>query len=177
MWGRGLRGSNGACSSLCWISVTPTTTHNQIRPFWCWFLSGWACVQSRTLWVSPTNSLVRLVVSPASASTPAGVFNQWFEALFPHAGALGCGVFHSVHQLLPHRPGCSFAHPAPQSATLLGVPAAALPRVLSAKLPISVPPAHLRPSYWSGWMFLLYLLGCWTSAQFDFLSVLVVFCF
>ena len=26
-------------------------------------------------------------------------------------------------------------------------------------------------------MFLLYLLGCWTSIQFDFLSVLVVFCF
>ena len=26
-------------------------------------------------------------------------------------------------------------------------------------------------------MFLLYLLGCWTSIEFDFLSVLVVFCF
>ena len=39
------------------------------------------------------------------------------------------------------------------------------------------PAAGLRPSYWSGWMFLLYLLGCRTSIQFDFLSVLVVFCF
>ena len=30
-----------------------------------------------------------LGVSPAAASTPTGVFSQWFEALFPRAGALG----------------------------------------------------------------------------------------
>ena len=35
------------------------------------------------------NSPVRLGVSPA-ASTPTGVFSQWFEALFPRTGALGC---------------------------------------------------------------------------------------
>ena len=34
---------------------------------------------------------------------------------------------------------CSFAHPAPQSATSLGPPAIALLRVLSAWLPVSVP--------------------------------------
>ena len=45
--------------------------------------SGWACVHSRTLWVSPTNSSVRLGVSPAAASTPIDVFSQRFEALFP----------------------------------------------------------------------------------------------
>ena len=39
--------------------------------------------------VSPTTSPVRLGVSPAAASTPTGVFNQRFEALFPHTGALG----------------------------------------------------------------------------------------
>ena len=39
------------------------------------------------------------------------------------------------------------------------------------------PAARLHPSYWSGWMFLLYLLGCRTSIQFDFLSVLTVFVF
>ena len=33
-----------------------------------------------------------------------------------------------------------------------------------------------RPSYRSGCVF-FYLLGCWTSTQFDILSVLVVFCF
>ena len=36
----------------------------------------WVCVCSRTLWVSPVDSPVRLGVSPA-ASTPAGVFSQF----------------------------------------------------------------------------------------------------
>ena len=34
-------------------------------------------------------SPVRLGVSPAATPTPTGVFNQRFEALFPHATALG----------------------------------------------------------------------------------------
>ena len=35
-------------------------------------------------------------VSPTAASTPTGVFNQWFEALFSCAGALGLhGLFRS----------------------------------------------------------------------------------
>ena len=37
--------------------------------------------------------------------------------------------------------------------------------------------ACLCPYYWSGWMFLLYILGCQTSTEFAFLSVLVVFLF
>ena len=40
---------------------------------------------------------VRLGVSPAATSTSTGVFNQRFEALFPHAGALGTQSI-----LLPH---------------------------------------------------------------------------
>ena len=40
-----------------------------------------------------------------------------------------------------------------------------------------LPAAHLHPSYWSGGMFLLQLLGCQTSIQFDFLSVLIIFLF
>ena len=44
---------------------------------------------------------MRLGVSPAAASTPTGVFNQRFEALFPCTGTLGCGaVCHLVNQLL-----------------------------------------------------------------------------
>ena len=43
-------------------------------------------MRSRTLWVSPTNSPVRLGVFPTSSSTSTGVFNQWFEALFLCAG-------------------------------------------------------------------------------------------
>ena len=35
---------------------------------------------------------MRLGVSPTAASTPTGVLNQRFEALFPRAGALGCKV-------------------------------------------------------------------------------------
>ena len=76
MWGRSPRGSNGVCSTLCWFSVTPSTTHNQIGPFWCCFLSGWVCVHSRTLWVSPTSSPVRLGVSPAATSTPHRCFQS-----------------------------------------------------------------------------------------------------
>ena len=56
------------------------------------FPDGWVCIRSRPLWVSPTNSPVRLGVSPAAASTPTGVFNQGFEALFFCVGALGCLV-------------------------------------------------------------------------------------
>ena len=102
--GEGPRGSIGTCSTLCWISVTPSATHNQTGPLWCWFLSGWACAHSRPLWVSPRNSPVRLGVSPADASTPTGVFNQRFEALFPHAGALG------LHQLQPCPPRSTNCH-------------------------------------------------------------------
>ena len=107
MWGRGLRGNDGTCSALCWISVTSPATHKQSGPFWCCFRSGWVCVHSGTLWVSPTNSPVRLGVSPAALSTPTGVFNQWSEALFPQAGTLGCTVCHPVHRLLPCGPAAA----------------------------------------------------------------------
>ena len=91
MWGRGPRGNNATCSPLCWISVTSPATHNQIGP-WVVISGGWVCVRSRTLWVSPTNSPVRLGVSPTAASIPTGIFSQRFQALFPCAGTLGCTV-------------------------------------------------------------------------------------
>ena len=90
--GEGPRGSNGARSTLHWISIFHSATHNQTGPLWCWFPSGWACAHSRPLWVSPRTSPVRLGISPAAAPTPTGVFNQRFEALFPRAGALGSAV-------------------------------------------------------------------------------------
>ena len=52
---------------------------------------GWVCVYSRTLWLSPTNSPVRLGVSPATPTT-TGFTVRGSEALFPHAGTLGCTV-------------------------------------------------------------------------------------
>ena len=84
-----------------------------------------------------------LGVSPTAASTPTGVFIQWFEALFLPAGTLGCGVCHPVHQLLPCWPAAAFP-------TLLHNPPPrwvhqppALPGVLSAWLPVSTPPIGL----------------------------------
>ena len=66
------------------IKLGPSDADSQV--------GGWTCARSRPLWVSPMNSPVRLGVSPATASTPMGVFNQRFEALFPCTGALDCAV-------------------------------------------------------------------------------------
>ena len=106
--GEGPRGSNGACSTLCRVSVTPSTTHNQIGPLWCWFPCGWACARSRPLWVSPTTSPVRLGVSPAAVPTPLGIFNQRFETLFPHTPAPTLEPWAARSASLPAvRPGLS----------------------------------------------------------------------
>ena len=96
--GEGPRGSNGACSTLHRISATPSATHNQTGPLWCWFPSGWACAHSRPLWVSPMTSPVRLGVSPAAAPTPTGAFNQRSEAFFPPCWSPG---FHGLLRSLP----------------------------------------------------------------------------
>ena len=144
MWGMGPRGSSGACSTLCRFSVTPSATHNQIGPFWYCFPSGWVCVRSRTLWVSPTDFPVRLGVSPADASTPTGVFNQWFEAFFPHTGTLGCAVCCRVQQLLPCGPAAALPTP-------LHSP---LPHWVHQPLPCreSSPPHCLSPPLLPVWM-------------------------
>ena len=106
--------------------VTPSATHNQIGPLWCWLPSGWACAHSRPLWVSPTTSPVRLGVSPAAAPTPTGAFNQRSEALFPCAGVLGYAVCFAPRRLSRficarvwgHGGVLSCTLPAPFSATL-----------------------------------------------------------
>ena len=114
-----------APAPLCRILVTPSATHNQFGPFWCWFPSGWAYAHSRPLWVSPTTSPMRLGVSPAAAPTPTGIFTQRFEALFPRAGALGCAVCFAPHRLswfiyvrMWGNGGLPAGQPAPFSATL-----------------------------------------------------------
>ena len=159
-----------ASSTLHLISATPSATHNQTGPLWCWFPSGWACAHSRPLWVSPTTSSVRLGVSPAAAPTPTGIFNQRFEALFPHAGALGCVVcfppppFLSVYL-------CANVGP-------WGLLAAALPAPFPTSLHLAVSP--LCPGCPSlpllpVWMNVYFLFPwCRTSLVFNFLSVLVV---
>ena len=104
MWGRGLEGAVAlaslsagfqSLSLLPTIKLDPSGADSRV--------GGRACACSRPLWVSPTISPVRLGVSPAAAFTPTGVFTQWFEALFPLTGTLGCAVCLWAHQLLPLR--------------------------------------------------------------------------
>ena len=84
-----------------------------------------------------------LGVSPTAASTPTGVFTQWFEALFLPAGTLGCGVCHPVHQLLPCWPAAAFPtllhNPPPRWVHQLPPCRESSPR----RLPISAPPTGL----------------------------------
>ena len=154
--GEGLRGSNGACSTLHWISIFHSTTHIQTGPLWCWFPSGWACARPRPLWISPTTSPVKLGVSPALAPTPTGVFNQRLEALFhpswsPELRGLlrsplfvwfiyvrmwGCGVLPAL--CLPRSPplrvrpsGFICANVGPQGLLVLGLPAPLVPHSAS----------------------------------------------
>ena len=81
------------------------------------------------------NSHVRLGVCPAAASTPTGVFNERFEALFPRVGTLGCVVclvpqlFLLVYLYLNVGPPV--------------LPATTLVQVLSAQLSFSAPPTGL----------------------------------
>ena len=157
--GEGPSGSNGARLTLLRISIFHSDTHNQTGPLWCWFPSKWACAHSRPLWVSPMTSPVRLGVSPAAVPTPTCVFNQRFEdfpALEPWAmwsaslptvcpglsvhecGAAGCASGQTACPV--HPTFCqSRSHHGNESPLRPG--------------------ACLRPSYWSGCMFLFYLLG------------------
>ena len=87
---------------------------------------------------------MRLGVSPGAASTTTGVFNQWFEALFPRAVVLGCTVFFSP--LLAYL-YVNVGLPAPPVATSPSLPAAVLPTLVLQPLPccesISAPPTGL----------------------------------
>ena len=83
------------------------------------------------------NSPVRLGVPPAAASTPLCVFNQRFESLFPHAGALGCAVCFDPPPFLPVYL-CSNVGPQ-------GLPATALWGLLAAAWPALF---HNPPPHW-----------------------------
>ena len=83
-WGRGHRGNNAACSALTLLSVTSPAPTSKLNPSgadsWVYV---WICVCSRTPWVSPTNSPVRLGFSSTTA-TPTGFYNLRFGGfLFP----------------------------------------------------------------------------------------------
>ena len=186
--GKGLKGSNGACSTLCRISITPSATHNQIGPLWCWFPSGWACACSRPLRVSPTTSPVRLGVPPAAAPTPTGVFNQRFEALFPCVGALGHVACFAPLADLSRLSVCDYgaagsargrtACPILPHSTSLSPTSPTLHQSGSRhkEQPESFLPGCPSPPLLPVWMNVSFfnLLGCFTSLLFNFLSILVV---
>ena len=71
---------------------------------------------------------MRLGASPAAASTPTGVFNQRFEALFPHAGALGCTVCFTLPTLPPFLPVYLCMNVGPQGLLAVALPAPFVPQ-------------------------------------------------
>ena len=84
-----------------------------------------------------------------------------------------CGLLHSPAippSLSMQECGATGSASCP-TACPVPLPAAALLWVLSA------PAAQLRSSYWSGWMFLLYLLGCQTSISSIFCQFWLFFVF
>ena len=122
------------------LSLQPVFSHSLHYPQSKWALlvliPGWVgCVCSRPLWVSPTNSPVRLEVSP-TAATHTGFTARDFEALVSHAGTLGCEVYLAPQLSLPVYPHTNVGLPGPPAAALLQV--------------LSTPTAHLCPSYQFG---------------------------
>ena len=134
------------------------------------------------------NSPVRVGVSPAAASTPTGVFNQRFEVLFPCARALGCQVCFAPWPFLPVYLCGTVGLQALPATTLWGLLAAAWPAPFHnlpprwvcqllpcrgsslPRLAISATPNSLDECFFI-------TLVVRSSLQFDFLSILVVFCF
>ena len=117
---------------------------------------------------------MRLGVSPTAASTPKGVFNQSFEALFPHTGTLGCTVCLAPQLFLPVYLHTNEGLPSLQSAASPSPPATALPRVLSAQLPISAPATSLNECFFFNSLVvgLLYSMIFCHSGYFLFLNLL-----
>ena len=97
-------------------------------------------------------SPVRLQVSPTAATTPTGVFNHRFEALFPCTGTLGCEVCSPPQVFLLVYLHMIVGQAVPPAGASRCPPATALPtQVLqllpcceySPRLPISAPPTCL----------------------------------
>ena len=136
VWRRGSRGNNAVCPALGRLSFTSSATHKHIGPFWCWFLGRWACVHSRTLWVSPTNSPVRMEVSPATP-TSTGLFSQRFWDFISPCWDLGLRS-QSCSPVVP--PGYPHANVGP-----LGPPATTLPALVHQLLPCGASPPPWLP--------------------------------
>ena len=113
------------------------------------FPGGWACICSRTLWVSLTDSAVRLGVSPAAA-TPTRFYSQRFWGFIsPHWNPRLLCLSHSP--VVPSNLStceCGICWSTSFCPFLPSPLAATLSQVLAAQA------SCLRSSYQSGWMFL-----------------------
>ena len=148
-WGRGLRENNVICSALCWLSVTSPATHKQIGSLWCWFPGGWFCVPSRILWVPVTTSPERLELSP-SASIATDFFSQRFWGFISSCWNPGLHVLSCCPVVLLSLSTC-------KHGTALTATSSTPPWYSShclAVSPFCLAACH-RPSYRSGWVFLL----------------------
>ena len=117
---------------------------------------------------------------------PQGVFNQWLEALFPHAGTLGFMVCLTPQLFLLVYLHMNVGPPTPPAATSPGPPVAALPAPfhnpppLESSLPVclSLPllPVWMNVPSLSPWLSDLYTVGfSGSSGVFLFLNLLSFF--
>ena len=115
----------------------------------CYPQSNWALLMMLPEWMGscvfwdPVGLSNEFSCEAGSFSTPTGVFNQWFEALFPHAGTVGCAVYGWVHQLLP----CCQLQLCPPCSTIRHLAGSASHHLAESPLCLA---ARLHPSYWSG---------------------------
>ena len=149
--GEGLRGSNAALSTLHWIPATPSTTHNQTGPLWCWLLSGWACARPRPLWVPPMTSHVRLESLLLPPQPPRAFSIRVLRLYFPAPEPWVSGLLSSP----PFFPVYLCASVGPQGLLVVRLPAPFVPHSASlspamATRVLSAPAARLCPSYRSG---------------------------
>ena len=169
MWGRGSRGDSVTGSALLVFS------HFLCYPQSNWALlvlisSGWVCVHSRSLWVSPMNSPLRLGVSSTATSTPTGDFNQRLWGFISSCWNPGfCSQPHSL--VIP--PGLS-AHKCgiPQSSSHLGCESS-LPW-----LPVSAPSTGLDGCFFNslivGLPYSLIFCQFWLFFVFKFVVLVLV---
>ena len=152
------------------LSVTSLASHKQILPFQMLMNRQGACVCSRIPWASSTDSPVRLGVCP-TATPPQDFTARGLETLVSCAGTLGCVVCLAPQLFLLAQPQVNVGYLSLQATTLpslvgqLPCCASSLPR-----LPNCPTPTNLDACFFFNFWF-------WTSMQFDFLEIWLVFVF